>query len=61
MRNTHCMSWNMGRILKKLENETQSLQDLEYGERPEKREKRQNTDAHTHTHTHTHMVGPGIW
>ena len=55
------MSWNMGRILKKLENETQSLQDLEYGERPEKREKRQNTDAHTHTHTHTHMVGPGIW
>ena len=33
MRNTHCRTWIMGRKLKKVENETQTLYDLEYGEK----------------------------
>ena len=40
MRNAHCRSWNMVRKLKKMENETHTLQDMEYGEKPEKRGKR---------------------
>jgi hypothetical protein len=32
MRNTHCRTWIMARILKNVENVTQTLYDLEYGE-----------------------------
>ena len=28
---THCRTWNMARKLKNVENETQTLFDLEYG------------------------------
>ena len=31
MRNAHCTTWNLERILKNVENETQTLFDLEYG------------------------------
>ena len=31
MRNTHCRTWIMVRKLKNVENETQTLYDLEYG------------------------------
>jgi len=31
MRNAHGSTWNMARKLKNVENETQSLFDLEYG------------------------------
>ena len=33
MRNTHCRTWNMARKLKKVENETETLHDLEYGQK----------------------------
>jgi hypothetical protein len=33
MRRTHSMTWNMVRKLKKVEDETQKLFDLEYGEK----------------------------
>jgi hypothetical protein len=39
MRNKHCSSWILARKLKNVENETQTLYDLEYGENTEKREK----------------------
>ena len=31
MRNAHCRTLNMARTLKNIENETQKLYDLEYG------------------------------
>ena len=33
MRNAHCRTWNMSRKLKNVENETQTLYNLEYGEK----------------------------
>ena len=33
MKNAHGSTWNMARKLKKVENETQTLCDLEYGEK----------------------------
>ena len=55
----NCTSWNIrntkystciiGRKLKNVENEIQTLDDMDYGEKTEKREKWE-----------THMVGPGI-
>ena len=39
MRNKKCMTWNMARKVKNEENEKCSLQDLEYGEKTEKRAK----------------------
>ena len=33
MRNAHSSTWNMARKLKNLENETQTVFDLEYGEK----------------------------
>ena len=39
MKKTHCRTWILARNLKNIENETQTLYDLEYGEKTEKREK----------------------
>ena len=39
MRNVHHMTWIMARKLKNVQNETQTLQDLEYGEKTDKRGK----------------------
>ena len=39
MKNTHCMTWIMERKLKNVENETQTLYDMEYGEKTENHEK----------------------
>ena len=39
MRNVHCRTWNMARNLKNVENETQTLSDLEYDEKNDKRGK----------------------
>ena len=36
MKNAHFMPWNIGRKLKNVENETHTLQDLEYGEKTAK-------------------------
>ena len=33
MRNIHCRTWILARKLKKVENETLTLYDLEYGEK----------------------------
>ena len=33
MRNTHCRNWIVARKLKNVENEMQTLYDLEYGEK----------------------------
>ena len=33
MKNAHCRTWTMVRKLKNVENETQTLYDLEYGEK----------------------------
>ena len=45
MRNTHCGTWTMVRKLKKkiLENETQTLCDLPYGEKHRKKCQMRNT------------------
>ena len=48
MRHTHCRTWNMARKLTNEENEKLTLQDLGYGEKTEKRVKRE-----------MHTVGPG--
>ena len=37
MRHKHGLPWNMVRKLKNVENESQTLQDLEYGEKSDKR------------------------
>ena len=39
MINAHYRTWNMARKLKNVKNETQTLYDLEYGEKTEKRGK----------------------
>ena len=33
MRNAHCRTWKMATKLKKVKNETDTLYDLEYGEK----------------------------
>jgi hypothetical protein len=50
MRNAQCRIWNIGRKIKNVDDETQTLYDLEYSEKPEKCEKRE-----------MHTVGPGLW
>ena len=49
MRNTHCGTWTMVRKLKKkiLENETQTLCDLPYGEKHRKKCQMRNTHCRT--------------
>ena len=50
MRSTKCGTWNKAKkkkTMKKLENEKQTLQHLEYGEKTEKREKIRNTHCKT--------------
>ena len=49
MRNTHCRTWIMARKMKKVENEKQTLFDLEYVEKIQKHGKRK-----------IHTVGPGV-
>ena len=39
MRNADCRTWIMARKLNNVENEAQTLYDLEYGQNTEKREK----------------------
>jgi len=41
MRNTHFRTWITARKLKKVENETQTLFDLEYGKKHKKNVKRE--------------------
>ena len=36
MRNAHCLTWNMAKTLKNMENEKCTLQDPEYGKKNEK-------------------------
>ena len=50
MRNADSRTWIMARKLNNVENEPQTLYDLEYGENTEKREKR-----------FIHIAGPGLW
>ena len=50
MRNTHCSTWIWQETLKILENDIQTLKDLENVDKTDKRLK-----------SETHMVGPGIW
>ena len=50
MRNAHSMTWNMARKLKIIENVKCTMQDLNYGEKTEKRGKRD-----------TNTVRHGIW
>ena len=38
MKHKHCLTWNIVRKLKNVENETQTLKDLEYGEKSDQRE-----------------------
>ena len=40
MRNTHNRTWIMARELKNVENKKFTFQDMEYGKKTEKREKR---------------------
>ena len=47
MRNAHCRSGNMARKMKNVENETQTMFDLEYSKKTEKPGK-----------CETHMLGP---
>jgi hypothetical protein len=47
---THCRIRTLARKLQNVENETQTLFDLEYVEKPEKCKKLE-----------MHTVGPGIW
>ena len=51
MRQKHCLTQNMARKMKNVENEKHTLQDLDHGEKPEK----------TWKMRHTHTVGPGLW
>jgi len=50
MRNTHCRTWNMARKLTNEENETHTLEHLEYGKKSEK-----------HGTGDKHTLGAGIW
>jgi hypothetical protein len=70
MRNTHYRTWNMARKLKKAENETQTLFDLEYGEKTENHGKGRNTHCRMRNmarNTETgptgklQTIGPGVW
>ena len=51
MRYTHCWPWIMMKKLKNVENETQTLQDLEYGKKILKNLENENCTS----------VGPGVW
>ena len=70
MRNTHCRTWIFLRKLKNLENETQKLYDLDYGEKTEKTWKMRQKHCMTcnmarntqkHGKQKMHMLGPRIW
>ena len=39
MRSTHSRNWNMAKKMKNVKNEKYTLQDLDYGEKTEKRGK----------------------
>jgi hypothetical protein len=45
MRNAHCGTWNMARILKNVENVTQTLYDLEYGKKNRKKWKMRHRNS----------------
>ena len=47
MRQKHCLTCNMGRKLKNVENETQTLFGLEYGEKHSKTWKMRNAHCRT--------------
>ena len=47
MRNAHCRTFNVARKLKHVENETQTLFDLEYGEKHSKMWKIRNAHFRT--------------
>ena len=47
MRNAHFRTWNMASKLKNMENETQTLFDLEYGEKHSKTWKMRNAHCRT--------------
>jgi hypothetical protein len=47
MRNTYCRTWNLARKQINEENETHTLEHLEYSEKTEK-----HGTGHTHTHKH---------
>ena len=49
MRQKHCLTWNMGRKLKNVENETQTLFGLEYGEKHSKTWKKGKAHCRTWT------------
>ena len=49
MRNAHCSTWVMVRKLKNMENETQTLQDLEYSEKHKKTWNKGNAHCRTCT------------
>ena len=52
MKNAHCRTWNMAIKLTNKKNDKLKQQDLDYGEKTEKK---------TWKMRHTHTVGPGIW
>ena len=47
MRHKHCSNWNMVRNINKVENETQTLFDLEYGKEHSKTWKMRNAHCRT--------------
>ena len=70
MKNAHCRTWNMTRKLKNVENETQTLFDMEYGGKNLKLWKFRNAHYRTqimakkkenHGKSETHTVGREIW
>ena len=69
MRNAQCRTWKMARKLKNVENETQTLYDLEYSEKHSKTWKIRNVHCWTRNmarnnkklENEKHTVGHGVW
>ena len=56
MRNAHCRNWNKARNLKNVENETQTLFDLEYVEKHSKTWKMRNTHCRPYSSIYSDCV-----
>ena len=69
IRHTISRPWNMARNLKNVENETQTVFDLEFGKEHSKTWKRRNAHCRTrnkarnnkNVENEMHTVGPGVW
>ena len=69
MRNAQCRTWKLTRKLKNVENETQTLYDLEYSEKHSKTWEIRNVHCWTRNmarnnkklENEKHTVGHGVW